>query len=157
MTAQLRRGTLADHAVIMHALLKLLEKSPAPQMKYADESTARAYLYDAIRDGRLWFVGGYMILVDVGSDWYSNRKYLIEQMILKVYPNHPDTTVHDAIAALDTLQEHYGCVMTVVGDTQIGMMTPHYIEAGYTPIGTQLIKEHINGVCKKKDRHSSTD
>lgn len=157
MTAELRPATLADHAVIMDALLKMLDKSPAPQMKYADENTARAHLYTAIRDGMVWFVGGYMIMVDVGSDWYSNRKYLIEQMILKAYPFNKAATVRDAIAALDTLREHYGCVLTAVGDTQIGMMTPLYLEAGYLPVGTQLIKENYHRLGKKEDGDSRTD
>jgi hypothetical protein len=137
----MRQATIADAVDIIDALLLMLLYSPAPQMKHADPYTASDNVQAACAEGRVWFVGGYAIMVEVGCDWYSNKPYLIEQIILKVHKNDKTKTVQDAVAALDDLREHYGCVLTCVGDTQIGYMTPIYEAAGYKVVGTQLIKE----------------
>jgi hypothetical protein len=138
----LRIANLGDMDHIMSCLVALLSKSPAPQMKYADTAVARQYIKRAVYEQRVWFVGGYMLMVDVGSDWYSAEPYLIEQIILKVYPEDKTATVHDAVASLDVLRKKFNCVMTVVGDTQIGYMVDIYKAAGYKHAGVQLVKEN---------------
>jgi hypothetical protein len=133
--------TLDDVPAIMTALLALQQYSPAFQMRYADPVTAEAYLRQAIGEGRGWRAGGYFVMVDPGSDWYSPTRYLIEQIILKVWPDdkswHLDTVVR---LGLPFLKDYYGCEAIVVGDTQIGYMTQVYLRHGYTALGTQLMK-----------------
>lgn len=130
----------------MAALLAMLKYSPAPQMKYAEPDVARAYLISAIAEQRVWFMGGYMLMVDVGSDWYGRRKYLIEQIILKVYRDDDSVKLETVIGnGLAYLADFYSCVATVVGDTQVGYMTPKYLAAGFQTLGTQLIKENRRG------------
>lgn len=133
-----------DVFAIMRALLAMLPKSPAPQMKYANPDAAERSVRRAIAEGRAFIAFGFFIMVDVGSDWYTDETYLIEQIILRVY----DTAdkVGAAVSCLDLIAAKFGCVLTVVGDTQVGYMTPHYTRAGYSPLGTQLVKERTNGI-----------
>lgn len=137
----IRLANELDFPFIETALRELKAKSPAAQMQYIDDDYALANMAQAIREHRGWFCGGYFILVDIGGPWYSPKKMLIEEIILKVYPGR-GKTVDDAIAALDTIAAHYGCEATVAGDTQIGYMTPRYHAAGFTTLGTQLLKEN---------------
>lgn len=136
----MRQALMGDMHAIGWAIAGMCTNSPARQMRHIDIPTARKYIEQAITEGRCVFRGGYMILFDVGSDWYSNTKVLIEQLILKVYPDNKEATVDDAIATLDLLKETYGCAAVIVGDTQIGYMTPRYQAAGYQVLGTQLMK-----------------
>jgi hypothetical protein len=118
----------------------MLAKSPAPQMRYADLETALLYImHIAGVQGRAWIVDGYLVLYDIGADWYSKKPYLIEQLILKVYDT--DAPVENAIAFLELRAKAHGCVMVAAGDTQVGYMTPKYQAAGYSVLGTQLYKE----------------
>lgn len=132
--------TEQDIPEIKLALQKLLAKSPAQQMKYAEIDTALAYIKQAASEDRAWICRGYLVLYDVGSDWYSSKRYLIEQLILRVYlsTTAPVTT---AIAFLAERAQAHGCVAVAAGDTQIGYMTQHYITEGYHPIGRQFFKE----------------
>ncbi len=133
-------------AVIIPVLLELKATSPSLKMKYTEPEQAREYLHFAVDADLLWIMGGYMVLVDHGRDWYGPHKFLFEQMILKVYPNDKRFSVDDVIAvALPTLEAYFSCVATIAGDTQIGYMIPKYLAAGFKPLGTQLIKEHCRG------------
>jgi hypothetical protein len=107
-------------------------------MKYANIDIAIRNVRFAMAEQRAYYVDGYFIMVDEGSDWYTDKKYLIEQIILKIHPTHAPVSV--AIAALDRIREEHGCVAIAAGDTQVGYMTPHYHAAGYTTLGTQLFK-----------------
>jgi hypothetical protein len=118
----------------------MLDKSPAPQMRYASLSKAMQYILgQATYEGRAWIADGYLVLYDIGSDWYTDKVYLIEQLILKVYKT--DEPVTTAIAFLEQRARLHGCVMVAAGDTQVGYMTPKYQAAGYSVLGTQLYKE----------------
>jgi hypothetical protein len=152
----MRKATQADLNHMMDELLALKEYSPAPQVQYAEPEVARAYLAAAIERGEVWFTGGYAAVVQVGSDWYSSKRYLIELIILKVYP-WQGGRVEDAIKLLDDIADLYSCVAIAVGDTQVGYMTPKYIAAGYTTLGTQLIKEIRRGESSPTDRGQRAD
>lgn len=146
----IRPATFHDLPHIMSALIKMLSYSQAPQMKFADPHAAERSVLIAINEGRAFFTGAYFIMVDVGSDWYSDKKYLIEQLILRVYP--PDgTMVYEAVDVLAELTERFSCVAVAAGDTQMGMMTPLYEARGYRRLGTQLFKETAHGVRPKDD------
>jgi hypothetical protein len=153
----MRQAVLGDVGPIMTALLAMLAKSPAPQMRYAEPSTAAWSVRFAIKEGRGFVLGGYFIMVDIGSDWYTPACYLIEQIILKIDPADKTATVRDCIAALDKIADIFGCSAIAVGDTQVGYMTPLYHAAGYTTLGTQLMKERTDGIRPKGNRGSSTD
>lgn len=135
----MRKAEKLDLDVVMQKLKAMLDYSPAPQMRYADYHVAMASVVRAMREGRAYICNGYFIMVDVGSDWYTDRRYLIEQIILKVYD--APHTVASAIAGLEEIAKEHGCHAIAVGDTQVGYMTPLYQAAGFTTIGTQLIKE----------------
>lgn len=137
----LRRASIDDASAIMRALRALLVSSEAPQMRFAHELYAQAYVRNAILRERIVFVGDFLVMFDIGSDWYMHPdvRYLIEQLILRVY-HTGDGKVSDAIAALDELAAQHGCVAVVSGDTQRGKMVPHYQAAGFQVLGTQLIK-----------------
>lgn len=154
----MRAATQGDVGSIMTALLVMLAKSPAPQMRYAEPTVAKLSVRRAISEGRGFFFGGYFVMVDVGSDWYTLYTYMIEQIILKVYPGDKSRSLQYVInEGLPKLAEHFNAHATVVGDTQIGYMTPLYHAAGYKTLGTQLMKERTNGLYPKDDRCPSTD
>lgn len=140
----MRRATQHDVPAIMEALIAMKEKSPAPQMQKITPIGAELGLRHLIHEGQAAIVDGYLILFDVGGDWYClpEQRYLIELLILKVYPTTAPVSV--AIKALDKLAAMFGCCAIAAGDTQIGYMTPKYLAEGYTVLGTQLLKE-LNG------------
>ena len=146
----MRLADESDCPAIERKLLWMLKANPEHQMQYADTEVAFAYVRQAMREGRAYYLDGYFIMVDVGSDWYTSRKYLIEQIILKIHPTTSPVSV--AIAALDRIREIHGCVAIAAGDTQVGYMTPHYHAAGYITLGTQLFKGEPNGIHSQVDR-----
>jgi len=142
----------------MGALVRMLSYSPAPHMRFAEEAAAEANVRERILTGvGVRFVGGYAILYDVGSPWYSSRRYLIEDMILKVYPDDRTARVADAIAALETLRVEHGCDAIAAGDTQVGKMAPLYHDAGFQTIGVQLFKEPTDGIRSQDHGDASAD
>lgn len=152
----MRKAGINDLPFVMKALIALLDKSPAPQMKYADKGTAQSYVTTAIMEGRCFFVGPFFIMVDVGADWYSSTPALVEQIILKVYPGNGDYTVQDAINALPEIAKMFKCQVIFTGDTQIGMLTERYKQAGFNSFGTQLILEIHDGIFPQVDGGSTT-
>lgn len=129
-----------DFDLIVAALVTLLRKSPAPQMKLVDYDTAYRNLMTAKAEGRLFVYGDFIILVDVGTPWHSNKPVLIEELVArfrKVYGNTPQS----AVAQLEVLARKFNCVAVASGDTQVGLMAEHYKSEGYTPLGSQFYKE----------------
>ena len=136
----IRHATLADFPLLLEANYRMWAKNGANQMRYTDEEKAKAYLRQACANGRVAIVEEtFAILYDVGAPWYSSHCFLIEEGMFRLVRN--DIPVSRAIAALDVLKERHGCVLIAVGDTQVGVMTPHYLAAGYRTLGTQLIKD----------------
>lgn len=136
----IRFSTTADFMDVSAAMYRMWSLNDSNQMKYTDEQKSLDYIAHACTAGRVAIVDEtFAIMFDVGSQWYTSDNFLIEECLLRIKRN--DTPISVAIAALDELRVHFGCVMTVVGDTQVGRMTPHYIAAGYRLLGTQLIKE----------------
>lgn len=137
----MRKAELFDLPAIKAALQAMLDKSPAPQMKYADIDVALAHLiYNAIPDCQAWVADGYLILVSVGRPWYSGQDFLVEDLILKI--GESERGVVAAIEGLESLAHRLGVPFLAVGDTQIGYMTPKYEAAGFKVLGTQLYKEY---------------
>lgn len=132
----------------MAALIKMREHSPAQQMRGITDIGAEMGLRHLIHTGQAVIEDGYLILYDVGGDWYClpEQRYLIEILILKVYPTTQPVEV--AIKALEELARQHGCWRISVGDTQVGYMARKYQAEGYTVLGTQLMKE-LDGICTK--------
>lgn len=130
---------------IFQALMRMLDKSPAPQMRLVEPAAVYSHLYRATADKKLWVLGDFAILVDVGPPWHTTKPVLIEEIIVRFRRGHGGT-VEDAVAALDRLAERFGCFAIAAGDTQIGMMAPRYTAAGFVTLGTQFYKETPNGV-----------
>jgi hypothetical protein len=135
----MRPATPSDVPAIVQALKAMLVYSPAPQMKHADIMAAELGVRDAVHEERAVIVGDFFIMYDMAKPWFSNKKFLIEDIVLRISREH-GTQVKEAVAALDALRVKHGCDGVIVGDTQIGYMQHHYVKAGYTVLGVQLLK-----------------
>lgn len=135
----MRTATEADVDAAMRSLIRMREKNPGKQMQYTDVDTARDYITNQMHNRRAVVVDDYFILFDIGSPWYSNESFLIEELVIRTGTGRSPPSV--AVAALDELREMYGCKAVIAGDTQIGAMVPHYKAAGYVELGVQLMKE----------------
>ena len=140
------RVPILEHAGLIHtaqifaAMVRMLERSPAQQMKLCEPSVAFDNLKLGRQEGRLYVYGDFGIFVDVGSPWHTSKRVLIEEIVIRfrrVYENSVDS----AIAQLADIARQHGCVAVAAGDTQIGLMAPRYIAAGFQPLGTQFYKE----------------
>jgi hypothetical protein len=126
--------------LIFRAMLKMMQYSPAPQMKLVEPAVAHERLMKAREDGRLYVLGDFGIFVDVGSPWYTSKQVLIEEIIVR-FRRHFDNVVDTAIEALTRIAKLHGCVAVAAGDTQVGYMAPRYLAAGFSTLGTQFYKE----------------
>ncbi len=151
----IREANDDDFQVIKQSLTHWRDKSPALHVKLCSIGVALGNVLRAIDEGRAWMADGYFILVDVGSPWFSSQRMLIEEIIIRVRPT--TLPVSYAIDALDLIAEKLGCTAIAAGDTQIGYMTPHYHAAGYTTLGTQLMKEVSLGRSTKMDGGTGPD
>lgn len=136
------RATVED---IFQALLRMLDKSPAPQMRLVEPAVVYSHLRLAAVDRKLWVLGDFAILVDVGPPWHTTRPVLIEEIIVRFRKGY-GYSVEDAVAALDHLAELHGCHAIAAGDTQVGIMAPRYLAAGFVTLGTQFYKEIPRGI-----------
>jgi hypothetical protein len=118
----------------------MLDKSPAPQMRLVENHTAWLHLCEAKSASLLYVYGDFGILVDVGSPWYTSKRVLIEEIIVRFRKDYGNT-VESAIAQLDVIARIHGCVAVAAGDTQIGLMSDRYLAAGFQALGTQFYKE----------------
>ncbi len=145
-----------DHWHIMDALLRLKAKANGRgQMKFTVPHVAAEYLFRQIDANRVVIHEGYAIMYDVGTPWYTDRPFLIEDIIIKVYPTTSPVSV--AIDCLEAIARSLNLTAVVAGDTQIGYMTPHYLAAGYTTLGTQLFKELPDGIRSQDHGRSGAD
>ena len=146
LSSAIKPASLGLYNVYLDALLKLKAKSPSAKMAAVEVDEASRNLRKFLEEGRAVEVGDYLILYDLGSPWYTTKLHFIEELTIRfqrVY-NNPVT---DAVQAMEKLARMNCAQFIAVGDTQIGLMTPYYLEAGYTPLGSQLFKEIDYGVC----------
>lgn len=132
--------TLDQLPEIEAAFKQFITRSPAERMKFVDYSYARNNFIQAIGEERVHQAGDYIVLFDYGPIWCSPKLFLFEEVVLrvdKVYMN----PVSDVIELLEAEAKKLGAVGVMSGDTQIGLMNKYYLEAGYSPIGTQFMKE----------------
>jgi hypothetical protein len=139
-TYRLRKASEYDAYLTMQSLLRMLDKSPAPQMRLAVPEVAYRHLKASARNGMLYVYGDFAVLVDVGSPWHTDKPVLIEEIIVRFRKAHHND-VESAVAQLDHIAREHGCVAIAAGDTQVGIMGPRYIAAGFQPLGSQFYKE----------------
>ena len=153
---KIEQASLSKRELYFDKLLELKAKSTSAKMCMVEPAKAFISLTEFLEQGRAVEVGDYLILYDYGPTWYSSKLHLIEELTMrfqKLY-NNP---VQDAVAALDVLARNIGARAIAVGDTQIGLMTPYYLDAGYTTLGTQLFKEIKYGIYSEDHRGSGAD
>jgi hypothetical protein len=137
-----RKATLGELDPIMTAMYKWSMVATGAHVKFWDPDAVRSYVRESIIDGRVRFVGGYMVMFDTGSDWFTNAVFLIEKIVLKVYEHDKTATAQDAANSIPLLAHEYGVAASFAGDTQNGYMTAKYQSAGFSVLGVQLIKEN---------------
>lgn len=146
----MRKAEPADLLPIRLALARIQRLRSVGWIGITDLTVAMQYIQQAMSQGRVWFFGAYMVMVDVGSPWYSKKRVLFEELVLRVHRGDNTYSIEQvAQAGLDQLASHYGCEATEVGDSLAGLMTPLYIAAGFKPHGTQLFKENTHGQVKE--------
>lgn len=125
---------------IFQALLGMLSNSPAKQMALAEPAAAYSHLLVAALNGKLLTFGDFAILFDIGSPWHTRKLVLIEEIIVRFRKRYGNT-VESAVAQLEVIARDQGCAAIAAGDTQVGIMGPRYLAAGFTTLGSQFYKE----------------
>lgn len=125
---------------IARCLQAMWRRSSSPQMALVDP----IYALDQLRNHLPHEAhDGFFLVYEVGSPWYSYEKVLFEELVLRF-----DDSVEGAPGAVRRLEElakEHGCAAIASGDTQVRAMSPHYVAAGFTPIGDQFFKELQHG------------
>jgi hypothetical protein len=136
-----RYATHADLEALGAAAWGYTAVSKAPHVRYADELTVSLAIAKAIAEQRILISGDYAAMFDIGSDWFSNKPMLIEQLVWRFQKvvRNPVSNIIDELTSTALVR---GCVAVVCGDTQgLGIMASHYTAAGFTCLGTQHMKE----------------
>lgn len=134
----MRHINLDDFALIRSKLDWLISFSKAPQMKYADINKAMETIHLRAERGLAVIVNGFLVMLDVGETWYLSEEAVIEDLVVRLYGNESPAGVVDWIVSF---AKSRGNKVIIAGDTQHGLMIPYYEEAGFVPMGAQLIKE----------------
>lgn len=130
-------ATYEDCGAVMAVHAAMRGKAAGVFMKYADDEAIFHYLRFAVDSGCAVLVDGYFVLYTVTPLWYTRAKFLIEELVIRIYPTNEPPTV--AISALLELRDLFGCVAVVSGDAQAGAMAKHYLSCGFEPLGSQFI------------------
>lgn len=87
--------------------------------------------------------GAYILLWDLVTPWYSSEEVLIEDLLLKVYPEDATRTLQEVlIQDIPELARTLGVRYVFTGDTQGKFyMGQQYAKAGYSLLGTQHCME----------------
>ena len=136
----MRWVTVNDYDLIVSRLQWLKDKGGLlPSITTVEDAWEGIESY-ALRQ-RAVIHGGFLILFDIGQEWYSAKMLFCEKLVLKVYDYGQAETIP---GILERLAEHYGCEAVLAGDALAGKMTPHYEQAGWQHLGTTLMKEITN-------------
>lgn len=149
-------ASLGKRQIYFDELLKLRAKSPSAKMAMVEPAKAFIGLTEFLEQGRAVEVGDYLILYDYGPTWYSSKLHFIEELTIRFQRVHRNP-VEDAVAAIEVLARNIGARAIAVGDTQVGLMTPYYLAAGYSMLGTQLFKEIRYGISSEDHRGPGSD
>lgn len=136
----MRQATEEDCQAFLAVHQKWKGKAAGALMGYADDAAIAAHIRQAADTGLAVVVDGYFILYCISPLWYTKKTFLIEEIILRIYPTDAPPSV--AVQALEELRDLFDCTAVISGDAQAGAMAAHYLAAGFVHLGSQFIKTH---------------
>lgn len=137
----MRAAHPSDVPKIMQALAWVQAKGNSPFLKGASLMAAELGVRDYIHREQAVIHAGFFIMVDIGKEWFSDKLFLFEKLVLKL---DAAADPAEAVKALEGLALVNGCGAVVAGDALAGKMTPFYEQAGWSHLGTTLTKEITN-------------
>lgn len=128
---------------VLDAALEFLHKSRAPHKELMNPYKVAQVVEDRARAlGSYCGVhrfGAYVLIWDVACPWYSFRDVLIEDLLIKAFPQDTSRTLQQVLTEdIPELARTLGAQHVFTGDTQgLGYMGSEYTKAGYKTLGTQ--------------------
>lgn len=138
MASELRLATMHDVPAIMAVLAVVQGKSDTGK-KLGSLIESELAIRFAIHEDRGYMYDNVFMFFEIGSLWYSERRTLFEQMVLKL--GKMTGTFADVVAQFDIIAKRHNCTAVVVGDSQARTMVHRYEAAGYKQSAIQLYKE----------------
>lgn len=97
----------------------------------------------AISEGNAYIVGGYFVLAEAVSPWYSDVRVLQESLVMRVYPGG---NALDVAKALQDIAARLGCSWVATGDMgKYQLMAKAYLAEGFQPQPPSFYKGVPNG------------
>lgn len=147
--------TEEQHRLVREAFTRHFERSTSAQHPLAAYASVDEGC-DAIAQGHIKAViaGGYVIVYDVGSLWYSRALILFEEMVLRL--GSRPRAVGDVPALLEELARLYECTAVVSGNAIARPgLTRVYERAGYWPVATRFYKGIAYGRSSQDNQEGS--
>lgn len=136
-----REANKDDLDLIFAKLQDMKAYSKAPQMKWADDDIAWRALVHNVENKRVYIVGDFAVMADWGYPfWYSEKIALIEDFVLRVSREHGNP-LSDVPSALEDIAKSKGIDVVITGDAQGGQVDNLYLNAGFSKVATQYMKE----------------
>lgn len=108
---------------------RYLPRSGTFVAQYASRDHYRAYVHLAAIQGRVWRVGGYLVMFVVDIPWWTNRPMLYEQFVLRIAPGGE---LKDVTDFFERIAKASGCFAVQFGTSITGR------DAGYCAALEQL-------------------
>lgn len=136
-----REANQDDLPLIFGKLKEMREYSKAPQMKWADDDIAWRALVHNVENKRVYIVGDFAVMADWGYPlWYSEKIALIEDFVLRI-SRETGNPLSDVPKALEEIAKSKGIDVVITGDAQGGQVDQLYLDAGFSKVATQYMKE----------------
>lgn len=136
-----REANKDDLPCIYNKLKEMRGYSHAPQMKWADEDIAWRALIHNVENKRVYIVGDFAVMADWGYPfWYSEKIALIEDFVLRI-SRETGNPLSDIPKALEEIAKSKGIDVVITGDAQGGQVDQLYLDAGFSKVATQYMKE----------------
>lgn len=110
--------------------------------KFVSRDRVLEHLTAELNAGNVLFVGGCIVLYDVGTPWWANTRVLFEELVIR------DVTLRgvtvDLARVVDELKAEARfrrCGLVVFGDMLSGRAAEGYKRAGFTPSGESFTVE----------------
>lgn len=134
----MRLAQREDLPALEAALRKLVDKSPALHMQFADWHVGWTYVQMQVNAGNVLIVGDFAVFVSITPLWFTSKRFVIEDLVLRI-SRESGTALDEIPAALKLLAKFENCVGVVSGDTQVGRMDQVYNDASFSLLGRQFI------------------
>lgn len=131
-------------SMVADSVEEYLKVSPAPHMDDVDLS--RVYEDVLTRcfdpeDNSVAVFGDFAVLFGVTRPWHSRKSVLVEDLLIRFRREVGNPLEVVLETGLPALARQLGVSRIFVGDTQAGRMAPRYMRAGFTQLGTQLMRD----------------